>query len=321
MAMPQAVAQQIEAAEALQQQLYPQEGSEPAPEAAPPAPAEPEAEPASNVVPLPQAAEPAPQAEAPKQEQRDEAAYWKQRFDTVQGILNAEMPKLHLQLKEQSQTLKQLQEAKPSPEPQSEPASSKDVEDFGADLVDMTRRVAADVVRGAIAQEVAKLRQEFGAMQEQVGQVSEQVAMSASDRFWAGVMSLVPDWKAVDADPQWVAFLDTTPEFAEDTYRELATKAIQKGDAAKIAKLVELWRGPQRADPAPQPSAQAELQRQVAPSTSRASSSTPPAGKVWTGAEYKAAMDVRNVQRYGQKEADRMEAEANLAQAERRVRW
>ena len=134
-------------------------------------------------------------------------------------------------------------------------------------------------------------------------------------------MTLVPEWKQIDSDPAWIEWLDTTPEFAEDTYRELASKAISKGDARKIANLVAKWRGPQVA-PVSQPSdARAELQRQVTPSSTKASAPPPQGGKIWTRAEYEAAMDVRNVQKFGQKESDRLEAEANAAVADGRVRW
>jgi hypothetical protein len=266
--------------------------------------------------------------ETPKPvEATDAEKYWKQKFDSLQGKFNAEVPNLYQKLKEQDIALAKLQEQANArdevPSTDDAARNSKDVEDYGADLVDMVTRKAESIARNAVAQEIAKLRNEFGAVREQVGQVSNQVYQSEADKFWAGVMNLVPDWKQIDADPNWIAWLDTSPEFAEDTYRELASKAIAKGDAQKIANLVAKWRGPQAPSPTPaQPSvAQAELRRQVAPSTARASDAPPQGGKIWTLADYEAAMDVRNVSRLGKKESDRLEAEANLAVAEGRVRW
>lgn len=336
MAVPQAVQTQIDQAEALQSQVYAPEAPEtptdpvvvesPAPEAAAP----------SNVVPLPKPAEPVTQAETPKPESAEDVAYWKQRFSTLQGKYNAEVPLLYQQLKDQGAQLAQLTERldkreETPPEPVAEQVTSKDVEDFGADLIDLIRRVSAEGIGKAVAQATAQamadLRKEIGAVQTEVGQVTEKVAESAADKFWASVMSLVPDWKAVDANPQWVAWLDTKPKFSLRTYRELAGDAIVAGNAAAIAELVATWRGPQAAPeiPSPAPSqqdlAQAELQRQVAPSSSRASNPAPQQGRIWSRQEYEAAMDVRNVQRLGQKEANRLEAEANQAQAEGRVRW
>jgi hypothetical protein len=128
----------------------------------------------------------------------------------------------------------------------------------------------------------------------------------------------------VDQDPAWIAWLDTTPEFATNTYRELAMQAVQKGNAGKVAKLVGIWRKETGRAPASQPAVsarpQSELERQVAPSTVR-SVSTPVAQRVLTRAEYEALYDVRNVQRYGEKKAAEMIAEADAAVAENRVRW
>lgn len=328
MAMPQAIQRAVEQAEVLQAQIYPEN----------PAPTEPveqtvevetapDAQP-TNVVELQRPAEPAP-VETPKPaDVSEDVSYWKQKFSSLQGKFNAEVPQLHQQLREQSQrlskVLEQLQSQTDAP-PASDARDSQDAEDFGPPMTEMVDRraeaIARKVVSQVVAQELAALRKEFGTMQESVGAVTERVAMTESEKFWAGVMTLVPDWKQIDDSPEWRAWLDTTPEFAEDTYRDLATKAIYKGDAQKIANLVKLFRGPAPQAPVAPPAVNPELLRQVAPSTSRASAPAPQAGKVWSAAEYSAAMDVRNVQRFGQAEADRLEAEATQAVAEGRVRW
>lgn len=328
MALPQAVQNAADQADALQQQIYneSQASVEPTEQTVSDVPA---ADPPSNVVEMPRQAEPVQQVETPKVQADDDAAYWRKKFESLQGKFNAEVPQLHAQLKEQNQQLSALAErldakAVESSVQDSATVTEKDSEEFGADLVDMTRRVAQDTVNKAVAQAVKQafsdFRKEFGAVQEQMGYVSDKVAMSESDKFWAGVMNLVPDWKQIDADPRWIEWLDSTPDFAEDTYRELAIKAIQRGDALKVAKLVELWRGPQQTASA-KPAINPELQRQVAPSTSKASAPTQQAERIWSKADYEAAYDVRNAQKLGTAEADRLIAEADRAVAEGRVRW
>jgi hypothetical protein len=326
MALPQAVQQQIDQAETLQQQLY---GNGETAEVKTDQPvAETPVEEASNVVELSRA-EPVKAVETPRADSREnDAEYWKSRFSTMQGKFNAEVPQLYQQVKEQNQRIAelaaQLQARDERPAPTDDAlVTSKDEEDYGADLIDMTRRVARETVSKEIAKAMAELRKDVGSVREHVGQVSDQVAQTSAEKFWTGVMNLVPDWKAVDSDPAWIDWLDTTPEFAEDTYRTLAAKAIQRGDAQKIANLVARWRGPNQTQQAParSPAVQSELQRQVTPSTQRSSTPPPQGGKVWSVEEYKAAMDVRNVQKFGQKEADRLEAEANQAVADGRVRW
>ncbi len=325
MALPAVVQQQIDQAEALQAELYPES---PASEEVSAQPVSEETQ--SNVVQLPRTAEPSQPVETPKPvSQEEDPAYWRKRFETVQGKLNSEMPALYAQLKEQNQQIQHLseqlnaREAEPSRKADTAEIDLKDAEDYGSDLIDMVNRKAEAIVAKEIAKAMAELRKDVGSVREHVGQVSDQVAQTSAEKFWTGVMNLVPDWKAVDSDPAWIDWLDTTPEFAEDTYRTLAAKAIQRGDAQKIANLVARWRGPNQTQQAParSPAVQSELQRQVTPSTQRSSTPPPQGGKVWSVEEYKAAMDVRNVQKFGQKEADRLEAEANQAVADGRVRW
>ncbi len=322
-ALPKVIQDQVDQADTLQQQLYPVDTA-PA-EAEQPAP-EPVAEQPSNVVelPKPQAApEPTPQ---PAREETVD--YWKSRFDTLRGKFDAEVPTLHQQLKEQAAQLNQLKaaldEKQSQPEPKDKPkAHEKFVEDYGGDMVEMVTTISTSVVRDAVAQEIASLRKEFGAMQDQVGFVSEQVVMSESDKFWTGVMALVPEWKQIDNDPSWVEWLNSTPEFGEDTYREMAGKAIQKRNAQKIAALVKKWKSDTGVPAATvkQAQVQDELQRQVTPSASRASTPVNPGERIWSAEDFSAAYDVRNVKRLGAQEASRLVAEADRAAAEGRVRW
>lgn len=313
MALPRQIERDAAAAEDLQKAMYTEgqasdaEASQPAPVVNMPAAGEPPA----NVVELPQVAEPA--------KPEDDVAYWRQRFNTVQGKLDAEMPRMFHQMRDQSEQIKKLTEqlevrnTPQTPDPDSL-VNQKDVDAFGEDLMDAMRRTAQDEHRKAYVAERANLEERFGRVETQVGQV-------AVDSFWGEVSKLVPDWAQVDQNPAWIAWLDSSPEYSEDTYRTLASKAISKGNSQKVAKLVDTWRGAQPSQPTkPQRAQQSELERQVAPSTVRGNPA-PVAGKVYSRQEYEALYDVRNPQRYGDKQANAMIAEADVAVAEGRVRW
>lgn len=323
MAMPRQIEQAAAEADQLQKQLYGVESPATAPEADQPVSEPVAAEPATEapVVEVRQA-EPAKPPET-----GEDAAYWKQRCNTVQGKLEAEMPRLYQQLREKDQklqeTLERLAEREAAPAKSEEAlVTEKDMDTFGGDLIDLMGRKATEIVRREIAAALAEFRKEFGVVREQVGQVTERVVESEMDRFWAGVMNLVPDWPVIDADPRWISWLDTAPPFAEETYRALAGKAIARGKPDKIAKLVETWKKETGAPPVepPRTSKQHELSSQVAPSTTRVTS-TPVAERLWTKSDYEAAYDVRNVQRFGPEKAAQMAADADRAVAEGRVRW
>jgi len=328
MALPQTIERQAAEAEQLQKDIY--EDQAPTPEGEQPASTEtPNATPetTADVIPISPPAEPAPREE--------DVVYWKKRFETVQGKLDAEMPRLFEQLREQGETIKQLstqlqakeQQETPSPAAFESLVTQTDVDAFGDDLIDAMRRTAREEFSRVVAADRAALEQRLGAMETNVGQVGQQVQKTTLDTFWGAVTGLVPDWPVVDQNPAWIAWLDTSPEYAETTYRELASQAIQRGNPQKVAKLVDTWKketGQQEAPAVPpteeSSSPQSELERQVAPSTVRGTS-TPVAQRMYTRQDYETLYDVRNVARYGEKRAAEMIAEADLAVAENRVRW
>lgn len=333
MALPQAIQAQEEAAEQLRKQVY--EGQAIPPVENQPAP-EPAVEPpvTSNVVELQPNATPAPVVVSPV-EPAETLEYWKERFKTVQGKLDTEMPRLYQQLREQSQQISQLvaqQKAKeppPAPAAPAEPhklVTQKDVDDYGQDMIDAIRRVAREEAEQRSVAERAVQETKITAVETRVDEVSSQVAQSESAKFWGTVNQIIPDWTQVDANPAWISWLDTAPDFSEFTYRQLAGQAIQKGNAQKVAKLVETWkRETGQVTPAvpatPTPTAvQQELSRQVAPSTVK-SPSAPVIEKLMSRQEYEALYDVRNPRRFGEKRANEMIAEADRALAEGRIQW
>lgn len=324
--LPEAIRNQLAEAVTLQKELYGQ-----APENVETA----EANSVTAEVPEPQVETPASESqlvtepvtqpsETPKSE--PESDEWRHKYNTLKGKFDAEVPRLYQALKERDAQLQsllsRLEQLEKQPEQTTEEplVTKKDEEEFGADLVSMVRRAAKEEVRVAVAAVMKEFDSKFSAFLQQVNAVQTKVQMSEAERFWNRVRSLVPDWDNVDTDPDWIDFLDTSPDYTTETYRELATKAIQASQAEKVAKLVEIWRGNKNPAPSvtvPNP----ELQRQVAPSTVKSSTPVQPAKKIYTREEYEALYDVRNEQRYGAKRAAEMRAEADLAVAEGRVRW
>lgn len=264
--------------------------------------------------------------------QEDES--WKKRFDVLTGKYNAEVPRLHDQLREQNAALEDLKreintlrttppEIQPE-QPKTPLVTSNDEETFGADLIDLARRVAQDEFKKVMS-EIAEIKTAVKAVSnlpKQVEQVVEQQAITAEERYWNAVKTTVPDWDSIDQDARWIDWLGQTPPFSIKTYRELAYDAIQTGKVQPITELVKEWKSQMGITAAAQTnqSAKQELQSQVAPSKSNASA-VPAAKKVWTGAEYERAFDPRLSKEMSEQEQDALQAEAELAAQEGRVQW
>lgn len=312
--LPKAVQAQLDAAEALQAQLVnpaPVEGN---PEVAPVTEAQ-APQPVETVVQETRVTEPNPDNN------------WEQRFRVIEGKYRAEIPRLHDQNRELSerleQALKALEEKAQTPVEEKKLVTDADVESFGEDMVDMVRRAAREEFDALAKKFAAELDKRFGAVAAKVEQTEQVVVKSAKDKFWDAVDTKHADFEAVNSDPRWFAFLDTRIPGSRLTRRTLAEKAIAELDAEALIEQVGLFKESlPKAEPQQPTKPKPTLNSQVAPNTSGASNPSPdPVGKIWTGAEYAAALDHRNMQRMSRADYDALVAEAETAFAEGRVRF
>ena len=312
--LPKAVQAQLDAAEALQAQLVnptPVEGN---PEVAPVTEAQ-APQPVETVVQETRVTEPNPDNN------------WEQRFRVIEGKYRAEIPRLHDQNRELSerleQALKALEEKAQTPVEEKKLVTDADVESFGEDMVDMVRRAAREEFDALAKKFAGELDKRFGAVAAKVEQTEQVVVKSAKDKFWDAVDTKHADFEAVNSDPRWFAFLDTRIPGSRLTRRTLAEKTIAELDAEALIEQVGLFKESlPKAEPQQPTKPKPTLNSQVAPNTSGASNPSPdPVGKIWTGAEYAAALDHRNMQRMSRADYDALVAEAETTFAEGRVRF
>lgn len=307
MALPKQVQEQLKEVEALEKQLQAQ------------------ADPAEETEVAPQTPEPVTPVEAapaqPVATNPDEDT-WQRRYETLIGKYNAEVPRLHDQVRELSNRLAAMSQP---PEPKEPPKDEKptklvtdqDVEAFGEDLIDLQRRVAQEVSAKYDAH-IERLEAQNAALLERLQSTGSQVqAMSFEQRL----QEAVPDFAQINADPRWVAWLnEPVPELRGAPRRVVAQQAFDAQDVEAVADYVKLFRA---SLPTTQTDRQTELNRQVAPSRG-ASASVPQTqtAKVYTTADidkmFIKVRDLNIAQKYDQ--AAKLEAEINAAYVEGRVR-
>lgn len=329
MALPKAIQEQLDAAEAIQQQMQNQT-VEPV---TPPAEPNPEPQPPAEPTPDPQPAEPQPQPQVTPPDATDPEPDWKQRAKTLEGKYNAEVPRLHGQLKDLNSQLAhaleqihQLKTAQPAPpEPKRQELITKDDEEtFGSDLIDLSRRVVREEFAQLAPLVISEIRKEFNPIREQVGEVQKQTAQTQEERFWTALDTAVPDWRDIDQDPKWLEWLGETDPMVGKPRQEALNEAHTALDSARVAAIFKVWKAAFRPEqPAPQPTNQKreELQRQVAPAKSRAATTAPAPERNWTGEEYERAFDPRLSATMSADQISQLQAEADKAYAEGRVKW
>ena len=317
-ALPKAIQAQLDQAEAIQAQM-----AEPAPQEGNP---EPEVTPEQPGLQLVQQ-EPQQEAQVTPPVVPEET--WEQRFKIMEGKFKAEVPRLYeqnRQLSEQLETaIKALESAK-KPEPPAQETklvTDADVEAYGGDLVDMVRRAAREEFNTLSKAFAAELDRRFGAVAEQVQRTESHVVKSETEKFWDKITLAHADFDVINEDPRWSEFLNGAIPGTRLTRRQVAEDAVQRMDSVVLIEQVKLFKEAAGiGQPQPAPKAKPNLNAQVAPSSSRASTPTPDAAKrIWTGREYQEALDHRNLQHMSREAYEARIAEAEQALAEGRVQF
>lgn len=321
MQVPKQVQANLDAALALEQAIL--SGSAAANDPPQPLTADP---PAATV----QAAPPASQAPAPQPS--PPAEDFEQKYRTVLGKYNAEVPRMAQTIREaaarEDATKRRLDELEAelqrvkTAKPQEKPAANpNDVEEFGLDLVVMVQRQCEaqisslmQIVEGKVIAFDARLT----AIEQQVSGVSERTDTTLQGQFYATLEKLVPDWETTNRDTRFLAWLaEVDPIYGAP--RQAALEAAHAAlDVQRVANVFATFKN---AHPAPKPPP--SLENQVAPSSVAAPVPTAPESKPYiTQAQVSAFYNARAQGRYRGKEseADAIEAQINLALAEGRVR-
>ena len=314
MTLPKAVAAATEELAALEQQLQaPVE-----PETAPDGQTE-DAHPTPEPSPEPVTAAPVASTDVPHPEPQEvPEEKWEHKYRRLQGKYDAEVPRLHAQVRELQGVLAQMQQQMQAPPPPAEQpkepdkyVSDEDVANYGEDFVDIQRRITLDATR--------ELRKQVEELKAQLAQQGSQVQ---SVSFEARLLKAVPDFEQINADPAWIEWLNEVDPLIRGPRRAIAQQAYANGDVEAVKSYVDLWRKSQApAQPAPAVSRQQELQRQVQPS--RATTSAPSSGakKTYTMSEAEALFNrIQHLTAQGRiDEAKRLDAEISAAYAEGRI--
>lgn len=309
--LPRAVQMQVEAADALLGSMN-QEAQGETPEAAPPeAPQQPPTQESAEPPPAEQSAPPAPAPDV-----------WERKYKTLQGLFNAEVPKLQGQVKELSARLEraseQLEKAAqkpPAPAAPAELADKSDVETFGQDMLEMVTRVVTRAL-GGVAQRVdasvSALEKRLATVEASLNGTSQTVAYTAEQVFFDRLKELAPTWEKLNTDDAFLAWLaEADPVYGVP--RQNALNAARSSlDASRAAAVFNAFTPPAPVTP----------NKQVSPRTSAAPQPSSASKPILTQAQI--ASFYRDVQlgKYRGRDQEMKSAEAviNQALAEGRVR-
>ena len=283
-------------------------------------------------------------APAPGDETPESLEAWQQRYNTLQGKYNAEVPNLREQLRAQQEQISRLQQQQFAPPPAASPSvpfpasraaaparevPSEDVETYGQDLIAATQRwaearfapVLEDYERRLMSVEGGAAR-----LQEYTSGQAVEVALARA----------VPDWEQINTDQNFLAWLAQRDPFSGQVRRDLLTEAHTSGDAARTIAFFQAYknehtvvsqgRGTQQAQTGADALAdRLPLENLAVPGRSSVATPPPlgaPERRVWRPQDITAFYDQkrRGLWDHRRDEAARLEADIVAAGTEGRVR-
>lgn len=277
-------------------------------------------------------------AVAPTAERKESEDVLQQRYKTLQGMYNAEVPRLHQQNRELAARVAQMEQllsvtqqpnfTAPAAESAAQAnVTQADVDEYG-ESIDVMRRVAKDEF-GSMGARLATienaLRQMHTQVVPQVQTIVKQQAMSAEQTFWADLANSVQNWRDINNNPdfqQWLLAKDPMTGLTRQTLLEDAQRNL---DSARVASFFQTWQsmtGQANTVASSRSSPASELESQVAPGRSR-STGVPndQAKRKYTADDIRNFFaDVRTGKFKGrEQERDRIERDIFAAQREGRI--
>jgi len=324
MALPKQVQKQLEEVEELEKAILAQQNPEEAQDAAPEE-VDTKAEDASETEPAPEPEKAKPADTSPTDVEEET---FKQKYSTLLGKYEAEVPRLHQQVREMNEVTKQLQDeiaalkVKPTkPKEKVSLVTDEERAEFGEELLDVQRRIAKEVSH--------EYEERFEQQESVIKELQDQLAKTGNQigevGFSQRLAQLVPDFAEVDQDERWMKWLNEHDPMLRGPRRSQAQAAFDAGDAEAVAHYVNLWKKTLAEPTEPEkPVVQAELEKQVAPTRSANSVKQPTNqnSKIYSAKEMDAAWNKLSLMmRRGKlEEAAKLEAELSAAYTEGRVR-
>ena len=267
-----------------------------------------------------------------------------QRWRTLQGQFNAEVPRLRGANKDLQSRVAQLENLlssisnAPTAAPAAQQSGQKfvtddDVAEYG-DSIDMMRKVTREEVgslQGKLTQlegVIASLSQSMsGSVIPQVQRVAQQQAASSEERFWGNLAQRVPNWQQINNDQDfqsWLLDIDPLTNTSRQTHLEIAQRDLDVNRVVAFFNAFTAASGKFAPQANAQPNRSAsELEKQIAPGRARGSAggSAGQTAKTYTPDDIKKFFnDVRSGRYKGREtERDRVERDIFAAQREGRI--
>jgi hypothetical protein len=275
--------------------------------------------------------------EAAGKTKKKEVDDFEQKYKTLQGMYNNEVPKLRQHNHELEGRLAQLESLlagidSTAPAPShievktGSVVTEDDIKEYG-ESIDVMRRVSQEEIQPIMA----KLRSIESSLNKinlevvpKVDRVHSNQAQSATQRFWDAVEAAVPNWREINVNDDFATWLFMPDPMTGNIRQDLLDDAQSKGDANRVIHIFRTWLGETGYESGTSETRTArkgqssELENQVAPGKGR-SGGQPKGeaeGSTWSRAEIAAFFKDVAKGKFKGRDEDRKKIEADIFDAQ-----
>lgn len=172
---------------------------------------------------------------------------WEQRYRTLQGKYDAEIRMTREIMTAQQQTMDKLVEQRqstvaPAPAKEQTPeeylkslgVTDKELEDYG-EVLPIMARLAQNMIKPT----AAKLERELQKTKEAAGTVAKAQVQSGQAALFATLDQKVPQWRAINEDENFLAWLDRVDIIYGTSRRASLMAAFENLDTARVVAIFE----------------------------------------------------------------------------------
>jgi hypothetical protein len=204
-------------------------------------------------------------------------------------------------------------------------------------MIDVMKRAAREAVSeelNVLQQQNKELRAQNLQLQQSLGTVNATTARTAREHVFDTLSARVPDWQAINENPEFIEWLQQEDAFAGRTFQDMLTEAFDRHDAPRVTAFFERFVNEKGASPrrtndprgAAQPAPTVRMDTLVAPGKPQRVQTAQPVsdfeGEIWTQEQVNTFYaDVRKGKfRNNPDERMRLEKRIHRAVTEGRVR-
>src|SRR3990167_570098 len=245
---------------------------------------------------------------------RKEVETANQRWKVLQGMIDkkeSENENMRALLAQMSQKAE-----KPADAP-TRMVTQDDEEAFGADHIDLARRIASEVFDARIT----ALNDKIARLEQSITGVGETVAKTAAETFDEALERRVPDWRTTNTDPAFMAWLSEEEGLSGHTRLGLLNAAYGASDLVRTAKFFTAFRE-LNAKPttiAPKVDNVTKLVSPGKPGSAATPAPAPANADIWSKADIARLYDDKRSGRITQAQFDEYERDLFAAQREGRL--